>query len=198
DLKKLMDAFNQSAIEICEGQQFDMEFETKESVSISEYIEMIRLKTSVLLGCALKLGAIAADASKVDSDHIYNFGVNIGISFQIQDDILDLYGNPATFGKQIGGDVLANKKTILFLLALENANEEQKESLLNLQKELNPDRKIQLAKELFDSIDVRGKAVELKNKYSVLANQNLQKIQVETCKKQNLIQLSDYLLVRKD
>ncbi|HLU86668.1 MAG TPA: hypothetical protein VKZ44_02860, partial [Taishania sp.] len=102
------------------------------------------------------------------------------------------------FGKQIGGDVLANKKTILFLLALENANEEQKESLLNLQKELNPDRKIQLAKELFDSIDVRGKAVELKNKYSILANQNLQKIQVETCKKQNLIQLSDYLLVRKD
>lgn len=198
DLKKLMDAFNQSAIEICEGQQFDMEFETKESVSISEYIEMIRLKTSVLLGCALKLGAIAADASKVDSDLIYNFGVNIGISFQIQDDILDLYGNPATFGKQIGGDVLANKKTILFLLALENANEEQKESLLNLQKELDPDRKIQLAKELFDSIDVRGKAVELKNKYSVLANQNLQKIQVETCKKQNLIQLSDYLLVRKD
>src|SRR5690606_8213152 len=100
DLKQLMDAFNQSAIEICEGQQFDMEFETKESVSISEYIEMIRLKTSVLLGCALKLGAIAADASKVDSDLIYNFGVNIGISFQIQDDILDLYGNPATFGKQ--------------------------------------------------------------------------------------------------
>ncbi len=112
-LRSVLDLFNVTAIEVCEGQHLDMEFETREDVTIPEYIEMIKLKTSVLVGCALKLGAILAGASEGDQSNLYDFGVNLGIAFQIQDDILDVYGDAALFGKQVGGDILANKKTFL-------------------------------------------------------------------------------------
>ena len=113
-LADLMEVFNKTAVEVCEGQQKDMDFETQEHVSLEDYIEMIRLKTSVLLGCAMELGAIVADQSIENRNLAYEFGVEIGLAFQIQDDILDLYADPEKFGKQVGGDVLSNKKTFLY------------------------------------------------------------------------------------
>ena len=110
-LVALMDLFNQTALEVCEGQQYDMNFETQERVSMSEYLQMITFKTAVLLACALKSGALVADASAKDQQHLYDFGIHIGLAFQLMDDILDVYGSQADFGKQIAGDILCNKKT---------------------------------------------------------------------------------------
>lgn len=124
-LPQVVKVFNQTALEVCEGQQYDMNFETQEDVSENDYIEMIRLKTSVLLGCALEIGALVAGASVTQSDLIYRFGESIGIAFQIQDDILDAFGDPEKFGKAVGGDILNNKNTILRLYAQHNANKEQ-------------------------------------------------------------------------
>lgn len=124
-LPQVVKVFNQTALEVCEGQQYDMNFETQEDVSEDDYIEMIRLKTSVLLGCALEIGALVAGASVAQSDLIYRFGESIGIAFQIQDDILDAFGDPEKFGKAVGGDILNNKNTILRLYAQHNANKEQ-------------------------------------------------------------------------
>lgn len=124
-LPQVVKVFNQTALEVCEGQQYDMNFETHEDVSEDDYIEMIRLKTSVLLGCALEIGALVAGASVTQSDLIYRFGESIGIAFQIQDDILDAFGDPEKFGKAVGGDILNNKNTILRLYAQHNANKEQ-------------------------------------------------------------------------
>lgn len=120
-LKPVLDTFNATAQGVCEGQQFDMEFESRSDVSISEYIEMIRLKTAVLLGGAMKLGAIVGGASTEDADLLYQFGENLGVAFQLQDDILDVYGDPEKFGKQVGGDIISNKKTFLHLKTLELA-----------------------------------------------------------------------------
>lgn len=111
-LKQVMDIFSQTALEICEGQQWDMEFETRSDVTVSEYIEMIRLKTSVLLSAALKIGAVLGDASEEDAQKLYDFGIKMGLAFQLQDDFLDVYGNPKVFGKNIGGDILCNKKRL--------------------------------------------------------------------------------------
>lgn len=124
-LPQVVKVFNQTALEVCEGQQYDMNFETQEDVSEDDYIEMIRLKTSVLLGCALEIGALVSGASVTQSDLIYRFGESIGIAFQIQDDILDAFGDPEKFGKAVGGDILNNKNTILRLYAQHNANKEQ-------------------------------------------------------------------------
>ncbi|RZL52120.1 MAG: polyprenyl synthetase family protein, partial [Pedobacter sp.] len=124
-LKPVLDTFNATAQGVCEGQQLDMEFEQRDDVSIPEYIEMIRLKTAVLLGGAMKLGAIVGGANTVDADLLYSFGENLGIAFQLQDDILDVYGNPEKFGKQVGGDIISNKKTFLHLKTLELAQSDE-------------------------------------------------------------------------
>ena len=116
-LDEILGLFSQTALEICEGQQFDMEFETRENVTADEYIEMIRLKTAVLLAASLKIGAILAGASTADADALYTFGMQIGIAFQLKDDFLDVYGNPELFGKNIGGDILCNKKTFMLIKA---------------------------------------------------------------------------------
>ncbi len=121
--------FNEMATEICEGQQYDMDFETREDVSIEEYIEMIRLKTSVLLANALRIGAYIAGADEQQQNALYEYGINIGLAFQIQDDILDVYGDPATFGKAIGGDICCNKKTYILLTALQRADDETRTEL---------------------------------------------------------------------
>lgn len=128
-LPKAMDSFSSTAIEVCEGQQYDLDFEDQSSVSQEDYIEMIRLKTSVLLGCALKIGTLVAGASEEEANKLYSFGVNIGIAFQIQDDILDAFGDPDKFGKTPGGDILNDKKTILMIHAKEQANEYQLQQL---------------------------------------------------------------------
>ena len=128
-LQGVLDVFTKTTLEICEGQQYDMEFETRMDVNVDEYIEMIRLKTSVLLAAALKIGACMAGASKEDSEKLYDFGVKMGLAFQLQDDFLDVYGNPEEFGKNIGGDILCNKKTYMLITALAQANPEQKAEL---------------------------------------------------------------------
>ncbi len=128
-LEELMELFNTTSMEVCEGQQLDMDFEKRKDVRADEYIEMISLKTAVLLGCSLKMGAILGGAGKEDADRIYNFGKLAGIAFQIQDDYLDAFGNPDNFGKQVGGDIIANKKTFLIIRALEIASALQREEL---------------------------------------------------------------------
>ena len=125
-LKEVFDLFTETALEICGGQQYDMEFESRMDVTEPEYIEMIRLKTAVLLACSLKIGAITGGASKEDAANLYDFGINIGLAFQLQDDLLDVYGDTATFGKNIGGDITCNKKTFLLIHAFELASPEQK------------------------------------------------------------------------
>lgn len=146
-LPQVVKVFNQTALEVCEGQQYDMNFETQEDVSEDDYIEMIRLKTSVLLGCALEIGALVAGASVTQSDLIYRFGESIGIAFQIQDDILDAFGDPEKFGKAVGGDILNNKNTILRLYAQHNANKEQQVALEAIYE--NDNEKVEAIKKVF-------------------------------------------------
>ncbi|MBX2950241.1 MAG: polyprenyl synthetase family protein [Crocinitomicaceae bacterium] len=196
NLRLLLEAFNKTSVEICEGQQMDMDYQEKTAVSISDYIEMIRLKTSVLLGCALELAAIIANASEDDRKHIYNFGVYVGLAFQIQDDILDLYADPDKFGKQTGGDVIANKKTILYLLARENASDEQLKKLNALSIEQNGQLKVHETRQIFDEIGVKNKSVDMMNHYFFLAQQEMNKVSVPDKNKLLLNQISEYLLKR--
>jgi geranylgeranyl diphosphate synthase type II len=129
--QKLARLFSKTALEVCDGQQLDVDFETRNDVTIPEYIQMIKLKTSVLIAAALKMGAIVAEAEETQAQHIYNYGLYLGVAFQLQDDYLDTFGNPETFGKQIGGDIIENKKTYLYLKTLEIAEEQDKKKLLN-------------------------------------------------------------------
>ncbi|NVK64666.1 MAG: polyprenyl synthetase family protein [Flavobacteriales bacterium] len=198
--KLLPDAFalfNKTAIEVCEGQQMDMDFEQRSDVTIDEYIEMIRLKTSVLLGCALEMGAIVAEASSNDRALIYDFGQHIGIAFQIQDDILDLYANPDKFGKQVGGDVIANKKTMLHLTAVQNATKEQLEVLKQLQNEDNVELKVDRTRRLFDQLDIRSLCEARMQEHYDIAMQSLAKIEVEEAQKAKLIGLANFLMNRE-
>jgi geranylgeranyl diphosphate synthase type II len=174
----------------------DMDFETRHDVSIPEYVEMIRLKTSVLLGCALEMGAIIADASKEDRHLLYEFGQHVGIAFQIQDDILDLYADPEKFGKQVGGDVMSNKKTLLNLKAMELADSSQKKRLEELSKEKDLVLKVAQTKEIYSHIGAKESCeVEMQAHYTIAMNA-LQQIQLPEENKKPLIALSDYLMVR--
>jgi geranylgeranyl diphosphate synthase type II len=196
-LPRLLEIFNRTAIEVCEGQQLDMDFETRNDVSIEEYIEMIRLKTSVLLGCALEMGAVVAEAKKEDQELIYSFGEHIGVAFQIQDDILDLYADPEKFGKQVGGDVLANKKTLLLLKANELANPAEIETLNKLSSESNQTLKIESTRNLFDKLGVREAARAMMDEHYVIALNALEKISVSDSNKKPLKDLADMLLHRE-
>lgn len=149
-LPQTLRLFNKMATEICEGQQYDMEFETREQVSIEEYMHMIRLKTSVLLATALQIGAYIAGASEAQQQALYEYGINIGSAFQIQDDILDVYGDPETFGKAIGGDICCNKKTYMLLTALQRADDETRAELEQwLQTQDKPDEKIRAVTDIY-------------------------------------------------
>lgn len=152
-----LEAFTEAALGVCEGQQYDMDFETRNDVSVDEYMEMIRLKTSVLLACALKVGALLADASDADAELLYKTGENIGLAFQLQDDCLDVYGDPAVFGKNIGGDILSNKKTFMLITALEKADEANRAELirqLSLQT-FEPNEKIRAVTDIYNAVGVR-------------------------------------------
>ncbi|GAB5419299.1 MAG: polyprenyl synthetase family protein [Crocinitomicaceae bacterium] len=195
-LPEVMEVFNTTAVEVCEGQQMDMNFEDRMDVTISEYIEMIRLKTSVLLGGALEIGAIVAGASKEDRKRIYDFGQHLGIAFQIQDDILDLYADPEKFGKMVGGDVVANKKTLLYLIAVTNATREQLEILKQLQVEENIEVKIARTRELFDHLQAREKCREEMLDHQKKAMEALEGINVADDKKAGMKALADFLLNR--
>lgn len=165
-LKEVLDLYNKTALEICEGQQFDMEFETREDVTREEYIEMIRLKTAVLIGCALKMGAIIAGATSSQADAMYKFGENIGLAFQLQDDYLDVYGDAETFGKKIGGDILNNKKTYMLISALSMAEGATKERLQALLAGKADDEKIAQVTAIYGELGIDKIAREKIAEYS--------------------------------
>lgn len=195
----LLRLFNQTALEVCEGQQYDMDFELRADVSQEEYIDMIRLKTSVLLGCALQMGAIIGDADIAAQQQLYAFGVNLGIAFQLQDDLLDVYGDPETFGKQVGGDILSNKKTILFIQLrerLEDSDKQLFEHLLGSDVEQEPN-KVEKMKALYAKHDIRDFAEALKEKFTAVAYEQLRAIAVDEGKKTTLFALADALMNRK-
>ena len=166
-LKRVMDIFTQTALEICEGQQWDMEFETRTDVTVPEYIEMIRLKTSVLLSAALKIGAVLGDASEEDARKLYDFGIQMGLAFQLQDDYLDVYGDPKVFGKNIGGDILCNKKTFMLINALALGNPRQKEELDRWIScaEYCPEEKIKAVTGIYNEIGIDKICDEKSNEY---------------------------------
>ncbi|MFN5416206.1 MAG: polyprenyl synthetase family protein [Flavobacteriia bacterium] len=193
----LMQVFNQTAVEVCEGQQMDMDFEKRTDITIPEYIEMIRLKTSVLLGCALEMGAIISDTSLENRKALYDFGVNIGIAFQIQDDLLDLYADAAKFGKQVGGDIIANKKTILVLKAKALANPMQKEFLKNLEQITNSQDKIEQTKSIFAELGIKEEVKKLRDSYFEMGIKSLQEIDVPEKNKEKLIALANFLQDRE-
>lgn len=196
DLRELMHVFNRTAKEVCEGQQMDMDFEQQTTVAIADYTEMIRLKTSVLLGCALELGAIVAGAQPADRRLIYDFGLSIGLAFQIQDDILDLYADPEKFGKQVGGDVMANKKTMLYLKAMEMATAEQREVLNQLYTEQDMAFKVARTREVFDAIGAKEECTKLMNAYYEKARKAMAALNVPDERKKPLLLLGEYLLTR--
>lgn len=177
-LKRCLPLFLTTAAEVCEGQQIDMNFETSAAVSVEEYLHMIELKTAVLLACSLKLGAYVAGSSEDDARHLYNFGKHIGIAFQLQDDILDAFGDTAEVGKQKGGDIIANKKTYLLIKAMQQAKGEQKAMLhhwLN-QTVFNEAEKVTAVLDLFNQLDVKAQA-EAEMKYHLdLAHQHLNSV----------------------
>lgn len=196
-LQQLIEVFTRTAAEVCEGQQLDMDFETRNDVSIDEYIEMIRLKTSVLLGAALEMGAIIGEASEKDKRHLYNFGMNVGIAFQLKDDILDLYADPEKFGKQVGGDILSNKKTFLLLKAQKLANSDQLQRLDQIMTNMSGEDKIVAARQLFDELGVQNSATERMKEYYERAMEAINTIQVPQKAKQELIGIADYLMNRE-
>lgn len=187
-LKDLLEVFNQTAVEVCEGQQIDMNFETRQDVSVEEYIEMITLKTAVLLGGSLKLGALVAGASNEDANHLYDFGKNIGIAFQIQDDILDSFGEGDKVGKKIGGDIAANKKTLLLINALEKADtltRQEMEQFMHNSK-VSEQQKIDGILAIYNKLNVRETANQLKEQYLQQAFAHLQKVDVPESRKEIL------------
>jgi geranylgeranyl diphosphate synthase type II len=196
-LPHLLKLYNITAIEVCEGQQMDMDFEERDDVKIEEYIRMIRLKTAVLLGCSLEMGAIAGDASTKDAKELYNFGVNLGIAFQLQDDILDVYADQSKFGKQVGGDIIANKKTFLLLTALEDANEKQLKDLTSLFEESDLEKKVTEVKRIYAELGIKEKAENQMESFYRIAMDNLNAIQIDDEKKAPLKAIANYLLSRE-
>ncbi len=194
-LQQILPLFNKTAREVCEGQQLDMDFEKKETVSLEEYVHMILLKTSVLLAASLQIGAMLGGASTGNQQHIYEFGKNLGIAFQVQDDYLDAFGDPIKFGKQPGGDILANKKTFLIIHALEIGSAAQVKQLQELMRE-NPADKVEQVLSIFKSAGVDQWAVELKNQYFEKAMQHMEDIAVLNKRKEPLKQLAQFLVQR--
>lgn len=179
-LKPVLDLFTETALEIGEGQQYDMDFESRTDVAEEEYIEMIRLKTSVLLACAVKIGAILADAPKTDADNLYKFGEQIGLAFQLQDDLLDVYGDPAVFGKAIGGDIVSNKKTYMLINAYRLADGRQREELRRwvTATDFNRDEKVAAVTRIYDELDIRGLCETRINSYFDSASKYLDAVGV--------------------
>ncbi len=192
---QVLQLFNSTAAEVCEGQQLDMEFEKRDTVSFDEYLSMITLKTSVLLAASLQLGALLGGAGTGNQQHLYEFGKNLGIAFQVQDDFLDAFGDPATFGKQVGGDIISNKKTFLMIHALEVADECSKKMLQQLMID-NPADKVEKVLQVFRDCKVDEWAKELKEKYLAAALQHLDDIAVLSNRKAPLKELALFLVAR--
>ena len=195
ELNKLL---NKTAKQVCEGQQMDMDFELKSNVEFEEYIKMIEFKTAVLLGCSLKMGAIIADASKEDQEFIYQYGINLGLAFQFQDDYLDTFGQQNKVGKKIGGDILENKKTVLFHMAIANSNESQKEKILELysSKENSSEDKINKITSLFIETKADKSSLELVDQYTQKAIKLINCLSFDQTKKNDFINFSNSLMKR--
>ena len=175
-IRKIVEVFNKSATEVCKGQQWDMDFEKREDVTLSEYLKMIEYKTSVLLATSLQIGGINGGANDEQQDHLYEFGKNIGIAFQLKDDLLDAFGNPEKFGKQVGGDIIVNKKTFLYLKALQLANESQRKQLTQLFSGLNNENKVDEVKSIFLDLNIQKHTVDLIKAYYTKAMKHLDSI----------------------
>ena len=193
---ELMHLFNKTAIEVCEGQQWDMNYENRREVHCDEYLRMIEYKTSVLLAAALKLGAIIGGADETDAQHLYEFGRNLGLAFQIQDDYLDLYGISDKVGKRVGGDVLACKKTILLIDALESIHGEDREALIDLYNSDIED-KVERIQSEFAKLNVADKVKQRIDQYHDRALEHLSKIDVDSERKSDLLALAQFLINRE-
>lgn len=196
--REVMATFHKTSIEIAEGQQYDMDFETRTDVTEAEYIEMIRLKTSVLLACALKIGAILGGATKEDAQHLYRLGECIGLAFQLRDDYLDVYGDPKVFGKKIGGDILCNKKTYLYINALRLANQEQRAELDRwaTATEIDPEEKIAAVTAIYTALGLPEKSRAIEEHYYTLAKAELEALGVSDSQKAVLAQFMAMLMER--
>lgn len=195
---EILSIFTKVSTEVCIGQQYDINFETAKQVTIEEYLQMIESKTAALIAGAMSTGALLAGATKADCQNLYEFGINIGIAFQLQDDILDTFGNAATFGKRIGGDIVQNKKTYLVLTALERANNSQRKQLEELlsSRPAEEEEKIKVVTQLFNDLNIKELANQKKDAYHLKALKNLDTLNIDAEKLQPLIKLAESLLQR--
>ena len=196
--KQVFDVYTKTAIEVCEGQQYDIDFETQKSVSHSEYIEMIRLKTSVLLAASMKIGAILGGANETDAELLYTYAENLGIAFQIQDDILDCFGDEGLVGKQPGGDIIQNKKTLLLIEAMRLSsvqNDIRLNEWLNKTSYLN-EKKVSSIQQIFKEYNIKQFALQQRNFYVEQSMLALENMNLDTTKKSILKSLVDYLVIR--
>ncbi|PID88361.1 MAG: isoprenyl synthetase [Bacteroidia bacterium] len=194
-LRLIFPLFNNTALEICEGQQYDLNFSSQDDVSEARYMEMIRLKTSVLLAACLKAGALLGDASPEDADLLYDFGLNIGIAFQLRDDLLDVYANEAEFGKRTGNDILTGKKTFLLIRALQQSEKKDRDMLLHLlkDKEIADKEKIARVTEIYNRLQIRDITEERIDLYHRRAVSSMEKVTVAKSRKQTLLTFSNQL-----
>ena len=195
NFREILDIFTQTALEVCEGQQYDMNFEIIDKVSIDDYLEMIRLKTAVLLAASLKIGALVADADKDDVENLYQAGLNVGMAFQLQDDFLDAFGDEDSFGKVIGGDIVANKKTFLLISALNIAKKDELEDLKNCFNISNDkkEEKISRVIEIYEKLNIRHITNKKMDEYLELAFSYFKKVKVDNDKKYHLIEFAKML-----
>ena len=200
-LKSVLDLFSKTAAEICEGQQYDMEFESRDQVTVDEYIEMIRLKTAVLIAAGCRIGALIGGSDEDDASLLYDFGNNIGLAFQLKDDLLDVYGNEASFGKKIGGDILCNKRTYLLINALEKTDGKDKEELMywigTNDKEHQQD-KIRAVTEIYNRLEVKKICEDAMQHYFDVAICSLDKVKAPEERKKELRKLAQQLMSRDD
>ncbi len=199
-LPHILDVFTRTALEVCEGQQMDMDFETRSDVSIPEYIRMIELKTAVLLACSLEIGALCGGAYATEAHKLYEFGKHVGIAFQLQDDILDVYGDPEKFGKQIGGDIVSNKKTFLLISALQKADAYSKEALLNwmqINDGKDTAQKVKAVTAIYDQLAIRKLAENEMYAHYEMGIAALESMHIDNAKKDLLKGFTDTLMVRE-
>lgn len=198
DKNEMLRLFTKTALQVCEGQQLDMDFEHRTDVSIPEYIRMITLKTAVLLACSLKMGALVAGAPPQSTDLLYDFGINLGIAFQLQDDLLDVFADQDKFGKKIGGDIVSNKKTFLLLKALEISGSSEKEAILEWinKSEYNPEEKINAIKNIYEALNIKTLTKDHISRYYRQAMAVWEKLNIENDAKSELLNLAKMIMYR--
>lgn len=195
---KILEVFNDAAIKVCEGQQLDMNYEQTDHVTIPGYIEMISLKTAALIAASMKIGAVLGGSTEKDAELLFQFGKNIGIAFQLQDDLLDVFGDTKKFGKQTGGDIAANKKTFLLLKAFQRAGNEERKKLLQLfsSQKKNPSQKVSAVKEIYETLHIQQETEKAISHYFTLAEKQFALIRADRYKKQNLLSFVSRLMKR--